>query len=445
MGNYAMANTADSQKINEALLKTTPQSCENFVKAIKRGDQPIVQYNAKQVMASFLRYYFAPWDQPTASFSAEELKTKQTKNIQKYLQKPGRWLNGRAISQEVIKAIGDNMNLAAFPNCKQKAIVVRKTHLRTIATSTRSFTDGPGQGYPFDRWQESLIHVNEPLYVLHTSQDQVWNFVITNSHICGWVLRADLAYATPEFIAQWRAADQYVTPLRDHTPVTANTAAPLAAVGQVIPLAPKQGDTSSSHQILSVYADQKGLAAIQQNTIHTEAVTTMPLPATPNNMAQLANQLMGQPYGWGGVEGYRDCSALVKDLCLPFGIWMPRDSGPQSKASTTISLENLKPGPKAKQIIKQGTPFFSLLWMPGHIVLYIGHQKKVPYVYNNIWGLKTQSTSGQEGRAIFGRTIVMPADLGQQYSNVPQTLLDKATKLIQLTERLTNPDQKGAL
>ena len=440
---YTIAANVDSEKLNKMLMETTSQDCRQFIQDAKIGDQPVVEYNAKQVMASFLRYYFSPWDNPKQFFNVNKLKERQIKNFQKRLQKPGWGINKSPIGADVINAVGDNMDFAEFPNGKQTAIVVRKTHLRTIACGTTSFTEGlgPGEGYPFDNWQESLLHVNEPVYVLHTSKDQAWNFVITNSYICGWVLRADLAYTTPEFMAQWRASGQYITPLCDQIAVDNNISAPLADIGQLIPLALKQ-DNTSSHQVLSVFVDEKGYAAIRPSTIDKKIAATMPLLATPNNMAQLANQLMEQPYGWGGLEGYRDCSALVKDICFPFGIWMPRDSGPQSKAGTSISLEDLSSAKKAQLITKQGVPFFSLLWIPGHVVVYIGCRNKEVYVYNNVWGLRTQSASGQEGRAVLGRTVIMPATLGKQYDNIPQTLLDKFQRLILLTDRLTDPGQE---
>lgn len=162
----------------------------------------------------------------------------------------------------------------------------------------------------------------------------------------------------------------------------------------------------------------------------------MPLAATPNNMAHLANNLMGQPYGWGGAEGYRDCSALIKDLFMPFGIWMPRNSGAQAKAGSQVSLKDFKSKEKKKIIVGQGIPFFSLITAPGHIVLYIGTSKEQPYIYHSVWGLRTSKTK----RVIIGRSAIMPLDFGKNYYKV-QTILDRSTGLISLHNRLTNPDE----
>ena len=300
-----------------------------------------------------------------------------------------------------------------------------------------------GGGYPFDKWQESLLAPNEPLCVLHTSQDQGWNYVITGNHINGWVPRADIAYVTRDFMTRWQTG-QYVTPLCDELPIQGNTLAPLARVGQLIPLARTQND-EVHYRVLTVASDPRGVATIQVSTVAKEGMALMPLLATPRNVTRIANTLLGKPYVWGDIAGYRDCSSTLKDLFFPFGIWLPRDSGPQSKSGTFVSLKDLSNDLKEKTIIAQGVPFFSLVWWPGHIALYVGAKGGKTYVYNNIWGLRTRSADGKEGRAILGKIVVMPLDFGQERRDIEKTCLDKAEGLILLKDRLARPDAELAL
>ena len=425
--------------ILDDLLKTTSQDCADFIQDDRQA--PVVAYDTAQVMESFLTSYFLPWENPFLSFSPEELCKKEKNRLEKCSQNPGFGLNKHRHATEFITAISNNMALATFPNHQQPAIVVRTTNLRGFPCVNLSFSSpGPGQGYPFDNWQESLLTSNEPVYVLHTSQDKAWNFVVTGGHICGWVQRSDIAYTTPAFISQWKTG-KYVTPLCDNVLVAGNIFNPLARVGQLMPLAHEQNG-GENYQVLTAATDPDGFAMIQVNTVGKEDTAVMPLLATPDNMVRLANSLMGQPYGWGGAEGYRDCSSLLKDLFVPFGIWMPRDSGPQSKAGTFVSLEGLENDQKEKVIREQGIPFFSLIWMPGHITLYVGAKEGKTYVYHNVWGLRTHSVTGEEGRAILGKTVIMPLDFGKEYSNIEKMLLDKAKGLILLKDRLVNPHEE---
>lgn len=59
-----------------------------------------------------------------------------------------------------------------------------------------------------------------------------------------------------------------------------------------------------------------------------------------NDPAGIAEQFIGRPYTWGGctAAGGIDCSGLVQQSFLACGIFVPRDTGPQSEQiGTTIS------------------------------------------------------------------------------------------------------------
>ena len=433
---------ADDASITQRLHETIPQDCDRFLP--KAPHQPIVQYDPKQVMDSFLAYYFAPWDNPFQFFSAQEFHEIQQEKIEKYTQKLGWGLNRHSFSQQFMATLCDNMHLETFPNYEQSAITVRAVNLRTLACDKSAFTSvvAAEEGYPFDNWQEALLAPNTPLYVLHTSQDGAWHFVAAD-YTYGWIQKEALAYVTPAFMAQWRKTKQYITTLHDDVPVKDNMFAPLARVGQLMPLAPTQNN-KENYQVLTVAQDAAGYASAQVGSVTKTATALMPLRATPSNMARLANNLMGQPYGWGGLEGYHDCASLLKDLFLPFGIWLPSDSRPQSQAGTFVSLKELDEAEKTKLLQAKASPFFSLVWWPGHIVLYLGVKAGKVYVYNDMWGFRTEY-QGKEGRAVIGKVAIIPLDFGKEYSNITASLLSQAQGLILLNNRLTNPHEKPAL
>lgn len=435
---------ATSEKLNK-LLATTPQDCTHFIQGAQQADQPIVEYTPDQVLERFLHYYFLPWDNPFLAFRLEELREREGEKVQSYLKNPGWSFNQYPISTDFIAHLSSNMDWDSFPNCQQPAIAVRGTDLRIMPTADPSFTNlsDADQGYPFDNWQESFLSPNMPVCILQCSQDGAWYFVVTGEYTYGWAKREDIAYVTPAFITQWRTG-QYVTPLRDGVPVVDHVEAPLARIGQLMPLAQEQLD-KAKHQVLTVATDSAGNAEIKLGKVSQADAVKMPWLATPHHIATLANRLMGKPYGWGGMLGYRDCSALMQDLFMPFGIWLPRNTKDQHKVSTFVSLEGIKRDEKAKLITAQATPFLSMIWKRGHILLYIGTQESEVYVYNSIWGLHTNSATGEQGRAVLGRVVTMPLDLGKDYGNIKRTHLERAQGLIQLTDRLIHPHRQLAL
>jgi hypothetical protein len=75
----------------------------------------------------------------------------------------------------------------------------------------------------------------------------------------------------------------------------------------------------------------------------------------------------------------------------------------------------VKASPSGKEsIIKdEGVPFATLLWLRGHITLYIGEYKGEPVMFHNVWGVRTDDGNG-EGRHIIGRAVVTSLQPGAE-------------------------------
>ena len=127
----------------------------------------------------------------------------------------------------------------------------------------------------------------------------------------------------------------------EYAPIKRNNSAQAARIGQVLPLAKSQLSNDEYYSIHSKADADDGYAVMSEAHIHKDKARIMPLPPTANNIGLLVNNLMGEQYGWGGKEGLHDCSALLKDLFISLGIWLPRNSRAQAKASVFVSLEDL--------------------------------------------------------------------------------------------------------
>jgi hypothetical protein len=144
-----------------------------------------------------------------------------------------------------------------------------------------------------------------------------------------------------------------------------------------------------------------------------------PLRFNAANTARIANEMIGEPYGWGGLYGHRDCSSMTRDFFAVFGIWLPRHSEDQVKeVGTYIDLSGLSPEEKEKTIIKKGVPYLSLLWRKGHVMLYIGAKDGRALIFHNIWGIRTKDIQGREGRKIIGQAVITTLQPGQELRDV---------------------------
>ncbi len=384
--------------------------------AVAVSDEPILTMAEQSALYDqAVKRFFAPWHLRDASLSRKQAfwgvraygsRQGYAENLQPY--PPERWVRVVALQ-----------NMDAYPSMASPAIVIRNTSLRILPSMRPFFFDPsqPGEGFPFDYFQNSALWLGTPLLVTHVSLDQAWFFVET-SFVSGWVRREDVALAEGDFRRTYETLAM-VAIRQDDTILSGAGGGFLGQthIGAIFPL------HSQDVQKLTIRVPARsahGQAELHLAEVDLQQAAPMPLPCTSRNIASLADAMSGQLYGWGGMFENRDCSSTMRDLLLPFGIWLPRNSGLQARqAGGVISLENMDPEAKLSVIRDQGVPFGSLIWMPGHIGLYLGtDQRGEPLMLHNIWGARTVLPEGREGRAVIGRLAVTSLRPGEERPDV---------------------------
>ena len=352
--------------------------------------------------------FFSPWHQVKSRYTLEEVKWE----FDKYAQGPGYGRNGKKHPRAWISKLTANAQLAASPQQGYFAITLRHTDLRVLPTSDTHLSNPNNCVLPFDNMQNSSVAADTPIYVSRVSEDKKW--VLSETHYAmGWLPAHHIAPVDAKFIEQWECGS-YAVVTRDKAPVADKAGriifrAPLGA------FFPKIGEDDKNIQILIAAADKQGQASPQKALITKTRAADKPMPLTAANMAGIANELMNEPYGWGGLNQKRDCSSTLMDLFAPFGIWLPRNSGHQAKMTGTfIDMQNLSPPEKEETILKQGIPYFTLLWLKGHIMLYIGRQDGQALVFHNFWSVKTRDAQGRLGKKIIGRSAITTLRPGKE-------------------------------
>ena len=353
--------------------------------------------------------HFAPWHQETPHHRPDQVAW----GFDKYKGNPGYGKNGRRHPPDWIRKMAANAHLDDYPQGGFPAVTVARTDFRRLPTR-EPHSSSPkihGNDYPFDNFQESSVPEGAPVYVSHVSRDRKW-FLAETRYVLGWVSPAAVAAVSPDFVRQWENG-RYAAVIQDKTPVRNEKGAllfrtPLGA------LFPKIGEDATRAWIWTAVRDSQGKAHLRKASVPKKAATDKPLPMTPRHVAQLAGELVGEPYGWGGMDGKRDCSATIRDLFSPFGLWLPRNSGEQAFIGKFTSFRNLSPQEKEALIIRQGVPWRTLLWTPGHITLYIGVHRGKPLIFHNFWSIKTRDARGKSNRVIVGRAAVTTLHPGRE-------------------------------
>lgn len=361
--------------------------------------------------------YFSVWHQ-TQPFHA--LPDRVAFLFKKFTNNLGYGENKKKHSAAWLRKLQQNASLDNYPNALFYAITTRNTNLRMLPTQGPHLQrpDGDISGWPFDNLQISSVAANTPVFVCHLSADKSWALVET-SFAFGWVPVEDYARVDDDFMKSWESG-RYAVVIKDKTSIfdTEGHFRLRTSIGQIFPLVQ---ETADNLEILIVAADKSTNAVIRHGLVSRQIVAPKPLPLNYPNAIKIANELIDEPYGWGGLYGNRDCSAMTRDFFAPFGIWLPRHSADQAKqVGTYIDLQGIDPEQKEKIILEKGIPYLSLLWRKGHIMLYIGEKDGQALIFHNVWGLRTIDLRGREGRKIIGKAVITTLSPGKELSSLDQ-------------------------
>jgi hypothetical protein len=67
---------------------------------------------------------------------------------------------------------------------------------------------------------------------------------------------------------------------------------------------------------------------------------------------------------------------------------------------------------RAQSIIKNAEPAIAIMYFPGHIMLYVGHEAQKPYIIHSIWGYG-QDTEKESKTYLINRVAITSMNLGE--------------------------------
>lgn len=286
------------------------------------------------------------------------------------------WLRGRVSAGTYVETSAGALERAAAIISAATAIegpalrvVVQETQLWCVPSSEGLYTDPVD--LEFDRNRCASLHPGELVRGLRSSPEGAWLYVDAG-HSVGWIEHpaASLGPALEPAAARAQVGLE-PDPERPRAWVT-NDFEHLRA-GSSFPLLTRDDD----HFTLSV----PGLDGAHERELPSDApLSTTALRFTQRAVFEQAFALLEQPYGWGGRAGQRDCSRYLYDLFAQFDVRLARNSGVQAQLGTrSVDLSHLDEASKRAQIREAAREGVALLYMPGHIMLYLGHDGAFDY------------------------------------------------------------------
>lgn len=389
------------------LLLLCACSTKEYAKINLRQDVSILPYLKDKTplkATSYKKRFFSPWD----------IKSVDKKNIfwfKASFNKNYYFYNYQKIPSKFLKNLKVNTNEEDFLKVKRPAILVQNTQLYILPTKKALLKDPfkDSQGLPFNYNLSAFLNFATPLLVSHYSKDKAFAFVKAEQ-AWGFIDARSFVFVSPSFIKAYKKKS-FVSPVKEDFSVL-----------------DKDGNFVFKARIGGIYAyDKEGKSSFKANFLGKELVflkkdvLPFPLKFDDANVKLLIAQLLEKPYGWGGYSGERDCSSFIKDLFAPFGVYLPRNSAAQSASFPRQSLALMSDYKKLEFIKKHAKPYKTLLYMRGHIMLYVGVINKKLAVLHEVWGLKGAKTK----RFFIGRLVITPLNIGINNIKIPpsRTLL----------------------
>ena len=363
---------------------------------------------------AFHDHFFSVWkdSNPVSPIPKDNPSQFQECYGENYELRPKSWLG---LQIENTKRPSSKVSISPF------GMIIKPTDLRSLPTRQTCFASPllAGEGYPFDHLQFTRLHAGVPIRVLQTSRDQAWVLVQTSYDNQGWIRKDDVLLFS-------RAEAKGI----ESRPIGALLHPPTRLLSE-------DEQEFYTTGTLFTLSKQKAWIPASQNKLKATALSDLPILEKPlslesaSDIAQAVKELIGKPYGWGSLNGNRDCSSLVQDFYALFHIALPPLSSQILNYGEKTDLSPMTLKEKKAWIKKNAIPFRTLLYLPGHITIYAGLYQGEPTLFQSMWAIKTAS-QGMDGRNLVAKSAITSLEPGKSHPFKKKTLLEQMTFMIDL-------------
>lgn len=293
----------------------------------------------------------------------------------------------------------------------------------------------------FDEFQLSELYYNEPVVTLMETKDKKWKLVVAD-HYYGWIPAKNVAEfkSKKNFLEMYSAGDFLVVTgdkvRLDINPYAPETSGMEFPMGTKLILAKKSeyGNFVDERYPLNNYVikipirDKNGTAVYKYALMPVSRdVSRGYLPYTTRNVLNQCFKNLGNIYGWGGMYNSQDCSGFVKYVYACFGFEFSRDSSAMVNMPLKVTdISNLSSAEKKKTIGKSVPG--SVLYLPGHIMIYLGRDNGKYYVISASGSCYSKKTGN-----VMQTLTVMINDIGAKRA-AGSSWIGMITKMIEVKE-----------
>ena len=351
---------------------------------------------------------------------------------------------GKPIPKATLDTIVGNRAMDAIP-AEQPArygMAVERAALRAFPTALRAFSSDDDAD--IDRFQESALFPGDPVVIVHASADGQWLFVVSPRY-AAWVEAKAIAEGDKATVLAHAQRTPYrvVTGAKPRTVFTREeprlselqldmgVRMPLA---DVAPDKPVNGQHPYASWILDLpVRDAEGRLAFAPALLQKNADSAADyLPLTRANLIRQSFKFLGERYGWGHAYNGRDCSGFVSEVYRSMGVQLPRNTSDQA-VSPVFARTHFEAGDSREKRMAavKALEIGDLIYIPGHVMMYIGKIDGQPYVIHDTNGGSHLGADGQlHSMHLNGVSVtpLLPLRFGKDHDYV-----DRITNIVKVT------------
>jgi len=348
---------------------------------------------------------------------------------------------GKEFNTTVFDVLLTDLQLDAVPatQAARFGMVTHRADLRTFPTHLRVFSRAGDTD--IDRFQESALFPGTPVLIAHESRDGKWWFIVSRMY-AAWVEKQHVAEGDKQAVFDYtRKTPSLIvtgaTARTVHTPEAPQVSDLQLEMGVRVPVLdawPSDQPVNGQHPYtahvieLPTRDSNAKLRFVPALLPRTSDVMADYLPLNRANIVRQGFKFLGERYGWGHDYNARDCSGFVSEVYRSFGVQLPRNTSDQS-VSPALNRVAFDADDSAQKRVDamRALQVGDLVYIPGHVMMVIGHDNGMPYVIHDTNGGAWRGPDGTLLRGKLNGVSVTP--LTTLMFNDTQTYVDRITNI----------------
>ena len=399
-------------------------SANYWVEQTENADQ--VLKNQKEITEFNDRIFAMDQHMVNLALFPDQLSGREVRESIQAISKPNKSdlysTSGTILESEGYGKYTANLGLKNIPGTIQVqfALVVNRSDMRAYPTDDRYYKTPDKQN--LDRFQENGLFPGDALAVLHASMDGEWSFVQSYNY-AAWVRTENIAIGDRQAIQKYKNPEHFLIITGAKIRTSFNPEVPALSelqldMGIRIPLADRDiGNNNlygqnpyTSHVVSLPVRNMEGKLEFKKALIaRNKDVHKGYIPYTRENITRQAFKFLGERYGWGHSYNARDCTGFVMEIYKTFGIHMPRNTGQQGSGSFG---QNTRFTPDSTEDEKlqalRNMDIGDLIYVPGHVLMYIGDVDGQPYVIHDVSIFRYTDDNGEYYEGVLNSVAVTP-------------------------------------